>query len=618
MVQYSPLDTQKSEIRLVTLLPGQSRDAIRCTLSIASLDSAPEYTALSYVWGDLSKTIPITVDNEPFDVTVNLEAGLRAVRKRWKRRVLWIDAICINQEDVQEKNVQVPQMRRLYSTAPAVLMWLGPSNTCIKMFVSWMRAHATRSYNAASAYWLVLDARAAISESGERDRDWAMVLAHAGYYDFMALSYWSRVWTFQEYILPRIEPVCLCGDIKPFQLTTVFENHDTDTLEKVASQAIERLEAGYKMTNEEGRAIMAEVHRRIATKVKSGASSGLWILPRLRNFHGKCLAMLLYFTANRQCFVEHDRIFALYGMVPAVQDVYPPDYAKPVPDVMLQAATYIVNFEHQSSYLWSVFGLRDERLSGASRLCPSWVPDFTQTYNNFLFTYPTINLNQHVMKERVAMPLRLSEDRPACVSVENTTLRFWARRLGACKVAVRFADTQSKILEQVKELLDIDGSGDCKGQTVRKPETLVSRMARACVAHHSSFFDISTKSILETFYTVFNSGPGALHNSSHEFYGRIILSAIEYLAGKDLLITEDGCFGISTGGAKDGDIIVIPPEIEVPLVLTPESPTLEDEIGYFNMVGTAIIDGVMGVGELFDEELVEEVAKQDVVEFLVH
>lgn len=154
--------------------------------------------------------------------------------------------------------------------------------------------------------------------------------------------------------------------------------------------------------------------------------------------------------------------------------------------------------------------------------------------------------------------------------------------------------------------------------TVRNPENLISRIARACVTHQSSLSDLSMKEILETFNLVFDSGPDALRSSSHESCWAKILSGAELLKGKVLLLTKDGCFGISVGGAKDGDVVVIPPEVEVPLILTPESSTSADGVEYYKMVGTAIIDGVMSQGELFDEQLVEEIAERDVVEFFIH
>ena len=80
------------------------------------------------------------------------------------------------------------------------------------------------------------------------------------------------------------------------------------------------------------------------------------------------------------------------------------------------------------------------------------------------------------------MPLARWQDtnRPAFVSVENATLRFEARCLGTCKVAVRFADTLPKILEQIKGLLHMEVLEDKIDKPVRKAETLISRIARAC------------------------------------------------------------------------------------------------------------------------------------------
>lgn len=613
MVQYSPLDPQKSEIRLVTLLPGKSRDAIRCTLSIASLDSLPEFTALSYVWGNPSKKKPIIVDSEPFDVTVNLEACLRAIRKRWRRCVLWIDAICINQTDVQEKNVQVPQMGRLYSIAPVVLVWLGPSNTNIKLFVSWMRAHTAKSYNTASAYWLMLGARAALSGSAKRQRDLAVVRAREGYLDFLALPYWGRAWTFQEYLLPRNAPMLLCGDIQPFQLSTVIEKLNIDTLIELDLRAMKRLYARYDNLNSEGVATLAEIHVNRLEKMQSTSVNAVSSLPELRNNHDQTLSDLLFHTANRQCFDERDKIFALYGMLPAAQDVHPPDYTKPITEVMLQAVAYVVNFEHQGYRLWRSFGLRDERLSDASHLYPSWMPDFTQTA---IKAGSLGDMNRHRGGE-VAIPLTQLVTKSARVSVEHSTLRLWARCLGTCKVAIQFADAESIIFEQIEGLLQTDGLEAITGKPVKKPGTLISRIARTCVAHYASSYDFSTNEIVEAFYLVFKSDSDSLDGPVGSCLS-LILTAAGALSGKVFLTTEDGCFGISVGGAKDGDIVIVPPEVAVPLVLRPEPSTLGDKNQYYKMVGTAIIDGVVREGELFDEELVEEIARRDVVEFLIH
>ncbi|TVY37179.1 Heterokaryon incompatibility protein 6,OR allele [Lachnellula occidentalis] len=124
LFEYSPLDTH--DIRLLELLPSLDFDAeIHCTVSHSSLEKHPPYEALSYVWGDSNYTTSVQADGRPHHVTKNLELALRHLRLRENRRLLWVDAICINQQDVLEKNDQVGQMRRIYLGAEKVIVWLG-------------------------------------------------------------------------------------------------------------------------------------------------------------------------------------------------------------------------------------------------------------------------------------------------------------------------------------------------------------------------------------------------------------------------------------------------------------------------------------------------------------
>lgn len=618
MFQYSPLDSRKGEIRLVTLLPGKTGDAIRCTLSTACLDNAPKFTALSYVWGNPSETKPIILDGKPFAITVNLEAGLQVIRKRWRRSVLWIDAICINQKDDQEKNTQVPQMRRLYSEAPKALVWLGPSSPNSERFVSWAKAQVAkrRSTSTASYYWAWLDIRAAISGAGKQKRDLAVLQLLNGYFELQSLSYWTRMWTFQEYLLPRIEPMCRSGNTQPFSLTSVFGFGVTDPdgmlddLSNLDEEARARLKKDDELVP-----IVDEALKRRVEKMEY-SSSNLLRLPIMRNRTGLDeLALLLYMTSDRQCFDERDKVFALYGMLPAVQAMYPPDYTKPITQVMLQSAAYIVNVENTSSQLWRRFELRNGRLSDASRLYPSWMPDFTRKDSS---SGSERRKNIHVDRNGgAARPLTRPKIGPKRISVEHMTLLFWARNLGACRVAVRFSDTKSYVLKQVMELLQMDLTGDNVRKATRKPETFGSGLVRACFSPRI-VSSIPAETIINAFYQFLNSEPSTPPSEASQNLWDDIESAAQDLTGKDLIITKDGCLGISVGGVTDGDIVVIPPDAKVPLVLTPDSSTLTCEVKYHKMVGTAIVDGVMEKGELFDEEYVEEISKRDEVEFYIH
>jgi len=127
---YRQLDKRSQEIRLLKLLPlaeGQGGEStIECALITKPIADAPAFDALSYVWGKPGRWRPIRVDATAFFVQPNLYDVLKTFRNtRQCPRYLWVDAICINQSDVLERNHQVPLMRLIYTQAETVRVWLG-------------------------------------------------------------------------------------------------------------------------------------------------------------------------------------------------------------------------------------------------------------------------------------------------------------------------------------------------------------------------------------------------------------------------------------------------------------------------------------------------------------
>ena len=116
--QYEYQDvSENNEIRLLALLPGRFNDPIRCTLSHVSLDDEPVYEALSYTWGAATRSHTLICDGKLLPVTSNLFEGLRRLRRIRAVRVVWADAVCINQADVGERNQQVLLMSKIYRQA---------------------------------------------------------------------------------------------------------------------------------------------------------------------------------------------------------------------------------------------------------------------------------------------------------------------------------------------------------------------------------------------------------------------------------------------------------------------------------------------------------------------
>ncbi|KAF2496771.1 hypothetical protein BU16DRAFT_458540 [Lophium mytilinum] len=118
-----------TEFRLLRLIPGSGSDTIACEDVVVSFvdTKRPSYYALSYVWGDPKDTKPIMFNGSPFWITQNLWRALRQLRadKTVSKTLIWIDSICINQNDLQERNHQVSAMGQLYSSAAEVIVWLG-------------------------------------------------------------------------------------------------------------------------------------------------------------------------------------------------------------------------------------------------------------------------------------------------------------------------------------------------------------------------------------------------------------------------------------------------------------------------------------------------------------
>ncbi|KAK0129275.1 hypothetical protein ONS95_001210 [Cadophora gregata] len=128
---YTPL-SEPDRILHVQPSPDLSPEIIsnleKTTLSKYDHDIHHPYTALSYVWGDASDQRIIRVDGQSFLVTKNLHDALECLRDDKKTLSIWVDAICINQFDVLERNQQVSQMGRIYSSASHTIIFLDSSS----------------------------------------------------------------------------------------------------------------------------------------------------------------------------------------------------------------------------------------------------------------------------------------------------------------------------------------------------------------------------------------------------------------------------------------------------------------------------------------------------------
>lgn len=124
---YTAIGTLRT-IRLVHINPGRGTDPVHLSLVTTSLDAAPEFEAISYCWGTAREECQVTCNNATLNITNSLFTGLIHFRYPDRSRIVWADAICINQADLGEKSAQVLLMPSIYSQATRTLIWLGVAN----------------------------------------------------------------------------------------------------------------------------------------------------------------------------------------------------------------------------------------------------------------------------------------------------------------------------------------------------------------------------------------------------------------------------------------------------------------------------------------------------------
>ena len=176
-------------IRVLDILPGDINSEIHFRLREKKLGIGDIYYALSYAWGPPVFTHKIYSAEGFIQVTENLWEALRRYRKPDKIITLWVDAVCINQANIQERSQQILLMRRIYSESKHVLIWLGLESPSILPAFEFIKRVVHLTFKQGPNGLFALYYKIAPIKTDEHQD---------AVTDLFAKSWFSRVWTFQE------------------------------------------------------------------------------------------------------------------------------------------------------------------------------------------------------------------------------------------------------------------------------------------------------------------------------------------------------------------------------------------------------------------------------------
>ncbi|KAE9367474.1 HET-domain-containing protein [Stipitochalara longipes BDJ] len=362
---YSPLDRETREFRLLHLAPSKDFTApIRCKISQFSLDRCPAYEALSYVWGDPSVTQDIFIHDQPRAITKNLELALRHIRRPKKSRILWVDALCINQSHVPEKNDQVAQMRDIYLTSKRVVVWLGEEGNAQSAINFCRRLKQNGGSNSGMS-----------NDQFQRNLEACRNL-------FIERPWWNRRWILQEVLHDRPVHVYVGKiEIALDELCQYFEAYDSSkTVWEINNPTKEMM---FKSKKELGGFSPINVLFAADRKPVERISHQRSMIAK-RDEPNTSLQITLQNFRSQQCADPRDSVYALLGMA-ALKYSIPINYNS-TKRTIFTFTMHALLPTSPNPFLWVESPDRPISSPTSETDLPSWVPDWTTRQTLFVQT----------------------------------------------------------------------------------------------------------------------------------------------------------------------------------------------------------------------------------------
>ncbi|KAI1211256.1 heterokaryon incompatibility protein-domain-containing protein [Annulohypoxylon truncatum] len=664
---YEPIGPEA--IRLLLIAPGFASETINCTfIVVEDRNNAPEYDAISYVWGTEVSDEPIMCNGHGVTVAKNLIKAMRYLRplpnwdsvitwpkdhqlhssrNAWgsfatnrqeeqehsvsqQERPIWIDALCINQEDMAEKENQVKRMHEIYADAVTVKIWLGEANDTYRADSTRLRALRPKGLPALTHQVhigqygktpVVLAFIAQALRNVDAGRDYLTVsradtdtayrnLVH-GFpssdapewqvlHDFFVNPWFERIWVVQEVVHAK-RAVAILGD---WQI-------EWEALGKAAT-----------WFQAHGFALPADIqfHGDKRDLLPVSKVAAIWSMTGNR----RPLLRMLRELRGRKATLKVDKVYAAYSLAeetvyirdnnqkfdPLIEPTYDP---KRVDEVYPNVIRFLIIYHGNLAALSHAGGIQGVKISG----CPSWVPDWNQPKISTELVNDNRNESPYNANGDEFLSMGASID-PSCLSVEGIRVSGGLiRAYGDKLISYGFRHTSYKeehdFVKSAWNLVAHLASGSTSGddnlemyQPENIPHTFVSTLSAGLsetkqpIDEDPKFLDDAADWLIQQFggqIPVSGIGkkwrlPTAIWNYSSS--GRFREAFTRACLHRRFFVTAGSLMGIGPETMERSDIIVILFGGKVPYVVR------ELGEGKYSFIGECYVPGLM-TGEAVEQ-----------------
>jgi len=575
--QYRPLG--ESQFRLVRIHPAK-KTMVQCEIIHASLQSPPRYVALSYAWGDAGDTRKIELEASLIPIGVNLHGALEALRQKTEPVLVWADALCIDQQNEDERALQIRLMTNIYSMADSVAVWLGPEEDDSATATEFLRTIANQASSPERLSHLLT--------SQVAKHDLATVVS------LFDRDYWRRLWVVQEIFNARSITV-YCGKTKlPWVVyqtaSDIFARHRND------------LDRYFQASKREKRRSNISTSQFSYSQVLVYEGPGG--LPDLRQYTDRnsrdrkddVLLEVLRACRRKLASDPKDKLFGILGVLPEeVRNVFRAGYSRSVKDVYTEIVDHLVQTTERLDVICDAIHFP---LHSNSSSLPSYVPDWS-----------------HV-PQTTALCHKFSFSAAGSTKAE---CRFLDQRLNKLEISAIFLDT-------------IDIHGMAVGTLCKLGDYLMAFLhwRALLLGNIQDQTDELKVAIQEEFCRTLSLGqvpPGYRHsqwmNACYRVFASLLRERLPYMPlprdlydyldgkvdcgpepkeprqflqmhfgdrmmGRCFCYTTGGRIGMGTGFMLPGDIVVVPLGCSTPILLRPEGIR-----GEYRFVGDVYIYGYM-------------------------